>query len=92
MNSIPNGELPAIGKVEMAWVQTPLPPVNIQKPQISTEPHDDGLDQHMGDGKHDASEQSHDHPPQDHGVGHRQERRERQELDYDVADDNEWPE
>src|SRR5580700_957750 len=24
-----NGEIPSVGKVELAWVQTPLPPVNL---------------------------------------------------------------
>lgn len=29
MYGTPNGEIPSVGKVDLAWVQTPLPPVNL---------------------------------------------------------------
>ncbi|CAG8952501.1 hypothetical protein HYFRA_00001248 [Hymenoscyphus fraxineus] len=45
MYGSPDGELPGVGKVEMAWVQTPLPPVasstNPHVPSVKSEPHAD---------------------------------------------------
>lgn len=77
-----NGEIPSAGKVEMAWVQTPLPPVNLSsKPTGAAKPESgDGMQIDEGDAMVQDSS-----PMQ--GSGHGQEQ---QELDYDVADDNDW--
>ncbi len=32
MYGVPNNELPGVGKVELAWVQKPLPPVTLPHP------------------------------------------------------------
>lgn len=87
------GELPAIGKVEMSWMQTPLPPI-VAAPARPVAPikHENGHadeDVQMEEGdamvmtasstNHRATEQTH------HTGGDQQEN-----LDYDVADDNDW--
>jgi RNA-binding protein 26 len=77
-----NGEIPSAGKVEMAWVQTPLGPVNLSsKPTSGVKPENsDGMQIDEGDAMvQDSSSMQ--------GSGHGQEQ---QELDYDVADDNDW--
>lgn len=77
-----NGEIPSVGKVEMAWVQTPLPPVNLSnKPTSVTKPEPSDV-MHIDEGDAMAQDSS---PMQ--GSGHGQEH---QELDYDIADDNDW--
>jgi RNA-binding protein 26 len=77
-----NGEIPSAGKVEMVWVQIPLPPVNLSsRPTNPTKPESsDGIQIDEGDAMVQDSS-----PMQ--GSGHGQEQ---QELDYDVADDNDW--
>lgn len=78
MYGLPGGELPSVGKVEMAWVQTPLAPINISNPNpIKTE--DSAMDE--GDAISTVP------------VSYADVKREREQvenLDYDVADDNEW--
>ena len=76
-----NSEIPSVGKVDLAWVQTPLPPVNLNPP-LSSKPkvEDRDVDVHMeGDAMAATSSPSH---------AHAQEQAEN--IDYDVADDNEW--
>jgi RNA-binding protein 26 len=77
-----NGEIPSAGKVEMAWIQTPLPPANLTaKPIIAAKPESsDGMQIDEGDAMVQDSS-----PMQGGGQG-----QEQQELDYDVADDNDW--
>jgi hypothetical protein len=82
MYSTVNGELPSIGKVDLAWVQTPLPPVTIKTAPPAKAENVDEINMDDGDG--DAMMQE-SQPV--HADGHRQEQ---QELDYDVADDNDW--
>jgi RNA-binding protein 26 len=77
-----NGEIPSAGKVEMAWVQTPLPPVNLSNKPTSVAKPEPSDAMHTDEG--DAMAQ--DSSPM-LGSGHGQEQ---QELDYDVADDNDW--
>jgi RNA-binding protein 26 len=83
MYGLNNGEIPSAGKVELAWVQTPLPPVNIPaKPAaVSTPENNDNMQIDEGDAMAQESRTSHHHDG--HGRDH-------QELDYDVADDNDW--
>lgn len=77
-----NGEIPYAGKVEMAWIQAPLQsvtltakPVNAAKPESN-----DGMQIDESDAMVQESSPM-------RGSGHGQEQ---QELDYDVADDNDW--
>lgn len=79
MRSVSDGEIPSVGKVDLAWVQTPLPPVN-----ISTTSKPDGDDTAMGEGDAMAAASSPPRGPTAH------ERELVENLDYDIADDNEW--
>jgi RNA-binding protein 26 len=79
MYSMENGELPNVGKVELSWIQTPLPPVNLAKPIVKAE---NGEDMAMDEGDAMAAVPSQAH--QAHG--HEQ----AENIDYDVADDNDW--
>jgi RNA-binding protein 26 len=84
MYGMNNGEIPSAGKVEMAWVQTPLPPVNLSQVVSSSV--------NLDHGSIDVNTQESDSTMQDagesHNAPHAQDRQ--QELDYDVADDNDW--
>lgn len=75
MYGVPGGEIPSVGKVEMAWVSTPLPPVNISTPIKSD---DSAMDE--GDAMAPAPTLVHADPK----------RETMENLDYDVADDNDW--
>lgn len=88
MYGISNSEIPGVGKVDLAWIQTPLPPVTlpsaapIAKPD--TNDHENGDTDMGGNGEGDAMAQdTHRGPAQS-------QKREQQELDYDIGDDNEW--
>lgn len=89
-----NGELPSIGKVEMAWVQTPLPPVDsskFNKPSV-VQTEQSGGDENMAD-EGDAMSHSQVDEKMDtggSGGGGTGRGQDHQELDYDVADDNDW--
>jgi hypothetical protein len=76
MYGLPGGELPSVGKVDLAWIQTPLPPVNLAAKALN------GEDVMMDEG--DAM--AHTSSPARGGHGHEQ----HENLDYDVADDNDW--
>jgi RNA-binding protein 26 len=77
-----NGEIPSAGKVEIAWVQTPLPLVNLSSKPTSAVKAESSDGMQIDDGDAMVQDSS---PIQ--GSGHGQEQ---QELDYDVADDNDW--
>jgi len=94
-----NGELPGIGKVELSWIQMPLPPVNLPSAggagggaeTLDVKEHG-AEDTHMdGEGEGDAMAQEQDGSAPGRGAGgaHRVEQGQ-QELDYDVGDDNDW--
>lgn len=96
-----NGEIPSAGKVDMAWVQMPLPPVNLNKEQPAVNPNltstqdnrsnDDMTDVRMDD-LNDGQRQGHDGIGSGAGGGgedaHGDDRERQQDLDYDVADDD----
>jgi RNA-binding protein 26 len=77
MYGIRDGEIPGAGKVEMTWVSTPLPPVNLS---VKKE------DEEMQSMEMDASPQ--------HGAGAGASvtsgQREMENLDYEVADDEDY--
>lgn len=79
MYGIENSEIPSVGKVELSWIQTPLPPVNVAKPVAKPE---SGDDTPMIEG--DAMAPISGPTPQNHGHEHAE------NIDYDVADDNDW--
>jgi RNA-binding protein 26 len=84
MYGITNGEIPSVGKVDLAWIQTPLPPVTLPAKTNVVKNSDD--DVRMDDGDAMASTSS---PAPHNGGGGQQEQQEN--IDYDVADDdNEW--
>lgn len=86
MYGLPGGELPSVGKVDMAWVQTPLPPINPSASTSASTPtptpfkaEDSAMDD--GDGMVPTYAPEHTtHLKREHV----------ENLDYDVADDNEW--
>ncbi|OBT88176.1 hypothetical protein VE02_02454 [Pseudogymnoascus sp. 03VT05] len=90
MYGISNSEIPGVGKVELAWIQTPLPPVTlpsaapIAKPYTATNDHENGDTDMGGNGEGDAMAQDMSRGPA------QSQKREQQELDYDIGDDNEW--
>jgi RNA-binding protein 26 len=82
MYGIPNGEIPSIGKVELSWIQTPLPPVTLPAKTSLAKNSDDDVQMDYGDAMAATSSPAHA------GGGEQQEPLEN--LDYDVADDNDW--
>lgn len=82
MYGVPNGEIPSVGKVELSWIQKPLPPVSLPGKTSFAKNGDD--DVQMDDGDAMAVTSS---PAQ--GVGGEQQEQQ-ENLDYDVADDNDW--
>ncbi|PQE23227.1 hypothetical protein CJF31_00006960 [Rutstroemia sp. NJR-2017a BVV2] len=84
MYGLPNGEIPSVGKVELAWMQTPLPPVNLSKPEAATTSKMEDVE---GDAMADDSSPTHGNG----GAGPANDQRDaREDIDYDVADDNDW--
>ena len=81
MYGTPSGEIPSVGKVEMTWVQTPLPPVNLAKTATGTSGSMDDTLMDEGDAMAATSSPA-------HAMHHGQEQQEN--IDYDVADDNDW--
>jgi RNA-binding protein 26 len=79
MNGVVDGEIPNVGKVELSWIQTPLPPVNLAKTILKTETGDDVA---MDEG--DAMAPISSPAQQAHG------QEQTENIDYDVADDNDW--
>jgi RNA-binding protein 26 len=79
MYGVENNDIPGIGKVELSWIQTPLPPIDLAKTIIRAE---NGEDTPMDEGDAMAPISS----PAHHAPGHEQ----TENIDYDVADDNDW--
>lgn len=67
-----------MGKVELGWIQTPLPPVNL----AAKAPKMDSSEEAMDEGDAMALTSS----PAQGGPGNYQQ----ENIDYDVADDNDW--
>lgn len=90
MYGISNSEIPGVGKVELSWIQTPLPPVVFPSAAAAAKPDTGNNDYENGDtdmgGSGEGDPVAHDVP---RGSAQSQ-RREQQELDYDIGDDNEW--
>ncbi|KFY07637.1 hypothetical protein V492_06969 [Pseudogymnoascus sp. VKM F-4246] len=90
MYGISNSEIPGVGKVDLAWIQTPLPPVvlpsaaPVAKPDTARNDHGNGDTDMGGSGEGDAMAQDTPRAPV------QSQKREQQELDYDIGDDNEW--
>lgn len=82
MFGIPNGEIPAVGKVELAWIQTPLPPVTLPSKNKVERNGDDDVPMDDGDAMASTSSPA-------HAVGLLKEEQ-TENIDYDVADDNDW--
>jgi len=79
----PNGEIPSVGKVEIGWVPNgPLPPV--KSTFNATSQNHENKDTVMDEGDAMAQDENSSRP------GHAAEQQ--QEVDYDVADDNDWAE
>ena len=82
MYGVSNGEIPSVGKVELSWIQKPLPPVMLPGKTNSAKNGDDDVQMNDGDAMIATSS------PVQGGGGEQQEQQEN--LDYDVADDNDW--
>ena len=79
MYGIENSEIPSVGKVELSWIKTPLVPINFAKTILKTENRDD-LPMEEGDAMALISSPAH----------HTHEHERSENIDYDVADDNDW--
>lgn len=87
MYGTPGCEVPGVGKVDMAWVKTPLPPVDLNVLKAKTEASDVHMDMEaMGD----AFAYAHAQHGLNGGTGGNGYGGQEQEMDYDVADDNDW--
>ncbi|KFZ17608.1 hypothetical protein V502_04514 [Pseudogymnoascus sp. VKM F-4520 (FW-2644)] len=90
MYGISNSEIPGVGKVDLAWIQTPLPPVvlpsaaPVAKPDTARNDQENRDTDMGGSGEGDAMAQDLPRGPA------QSQKREQQELDYDIGDDNEW--
>lgn len=77
----PNSEIPSVGKVDMSWIQTPLPPVNLTpKPLHTTTKIEEDTTMDEGDAMANnpaAAEREVVEEPH-------------QNYDYDVAGEDEW--
>ena len=80
-----NGELPSIGKVEMAWVQTPLPPVDLSKLNKTADVV--ALPASSAQQPEDQDVAMHESAP---ATSDNRGNEATQDLDYEVADDGEW--
>lgn len=74
----PNSVIPSVGKVEMSWIQTPLPPV-VSKSSHTTIKVDDDTAMDEGDAMAGHSAPVEADVVDDH-----------QNYDYDVAGEDEW--
>jgi len=87
MYGTPGGQIPSVGKVELAWVQTPLPPINLStktpllKSEVEAKPESE-------DSPMEGDAMAHDSSPA-HALGHGHDPAQ-ENIDYDVADDNDW--
>lgn len=76
------GEIPSVGKVDMSWIQTPLPPVSLPaKTALSKIVHDEDAKMEEVDSHGAVSSPAHNNGG---SGGNEQE----VNLDYDVADDD----
>ncbi|RFU28552.1 hypothetical protein B7463_g7770, partial [Scytalidium lignicola] len=82
MYGTPGGEIPSVGKIELAWIQTPLPPAGLEN-KTSTVKFDSNEDTAMDEGDAMAHVAG-----SGRGDGYGKEQPE--SIDYDVADDNDW--
>ncbi|ESZ98695.1 hypothetical protein SBOR_0933 [Sclerotinia borealis F-4128] len=84
MFGLQNGEVPSVGKVDLAWIQTPLPPVILPNTQNSAGGGDVKIEGAMeGDAMAQDSTSM--------GMGGTGGERDMQEnIDYDVAGDDDW--
>ncbi|TVY42912.1 putative RNA-binding protein [Lachnellula occidentalis] len=83
MYGLPGGELPSVGKVDMAWVQTPLAPINLSTSTSTSTPvktEDSAMAMDEGDAMVPTYAPEHADLKREHV----------ENLDYDVADDNDW--
>jgi RNA-binding protein 26 len=82
MYGTPGGEIPSVGKVELSWIQTPLPPVNLaaKSAPANNDKSDDTTMMDEGDAMAMTSSPGHGAHETD----------QQENLDYDVADDNDW--
>ena len=93
MFSPSGGEIPGVGKVELSWIQTPLPPVTVASTATATTPITPtatGGDISMGMDEGDAMAQDETHHEAPSSARNQHQQREERNLDYDVADDNDW--
>ncbi|UNI21965.1 hypothetical protein JDV02_007904 [Purpureocillium takamizusanense] len=80
--SLHGKELPGVeGKLDLAWVNTPLPPVPVQKPQEDVSV---GILEDAGTG---STEDAQEHPKDEHNA---KEERRHVDMDYEVGDDDGW--
>ncbi|RDW92171.1 hypothetical protein BP5796_01565 [Coleophoma crateriformis] len=104
MYGTPGCEIPSVGKVDMTWVQTPLPPVSLNnttsasstfsapagaKTQYPTK-NDADADTAMDEGDAMASSPAGNGPGNGGSYNSGAAAMKEENLDYDVADDNDW--
>ena len=89
MFGLQSGEIPSVGKVDLSWIQTPLPPVTLPNTQNLSGGIKAEADVKMEGGMEgDAMAQDSSSIGISGGVGG--EREIQENIDYDVAGDDEW--
>ncbi|KAA8573925.1 hypothetical protein EYC84_005470 [Monilinia fructicola] len=88
MFGLQNGEIPSVGKVDLSWIQTPLPPVTLPNPQSSLGGGRAESDVKM-EGGMEGDAMAHDSNSMSIG-GAGGERDVQENIDYDVAGDDDW--
>lgn len=88
MFGLQNGEIASVGKVDLSWVQTPLPPVTLPNPQSSSGGGRAESDVKV-EGGMEGDAMAHDSNSMSMG-GAGGERDIQENIDYDVAGDDDW--
>lgn len=88
MFGLQNGEIPSVGKVDLSWIQTPLPPVTLPNTQSSS-----GAGRTESDVKMESGMEGDAMAQDSHSMGmggNGGERDTQENIDYDVAGDDDW--
>ncbi|KAJ8070776.1 hypothetical protein OCU04_001140 [Sclerotinia nivalis] len=88
MFGLQNGEIPSVGKVDLSWIQTPLPPVTLPNTQNPSGGSRTESDVKMEGGMEGDAMAQDSHLMNMSGTGG--ERDMQENIDYDVAGDDDW--
>ncbi|QSZ33926.1 hypothetical protein DSL72_005505 [Monilinia vaccinii-corymbosi] len=88
MFGLQHGEIPSVGKVDLSWIKTPLPPVTLPNTQSSSGGARAELDVKMESGMEGDAMAQDSNSISMSGAGG--EREIQENIDYDVAGDDDW--